>query len=157
MKFNKISEKQFNQDCPIEGSYYNIKLPRRATKESAGYDFFLPYNIVIPSGSERIIYTGVNCELDSDKVLMIYPRSGLGFKFKTRLANTVGVIDADYINSDNEGHIMIKLCNEGPNLLELSAGQAFAQGVIMNYYVVSEEDTSELGDRNGGLGSTSNG
>ena len=156
MKFNKISKE--NWDSLNTGvDYDSIKLPVRATKGSAGYDFFLPYNIVIPAGESLVITTGVNCELDTNKVLMIYPRSGLGFKFKTRLANTVGVIDADYINSDNEGHIMIKLCNEGKNNFGLEAGKAFAQGIISTYYTVEEENENEMQERNGGLGSTSNG
>ena len=156
MKFNKISREAWESSSGFTSYYDDIKLPKRATAGSAGYDFYLPYDIYLAAGESLVIYTGINCKLDPNKVLMVYPRSGLGFKFKTRLSNTVGVIDSDYINSDNEGHIMIKLCNEGTNPLALDAGQAFAQGIISSFYVVDEENTDNMIKRNGGLGSTSN-
>lgn len=90
--------------------YDNIKLPTRATKGSAGYDFYAPFSFVIENGTNLVVPTGIRCHfLDTGYSLDIYPKSGLGFKHGLGLANTIGIIDSDYYYSDNEGHIKIKL------------------------------------------------
>lgn len=85
---------------------------------------------------------------------MIYPRSGLGFKYRLQLNNTVGVIDSDYFYSDNEGHMFIKMTNDSNEgkILDVAAGQGIAQGIFMQYGIVEDDDTTE--ERNGGFGST---
>ena len=83
---------------------------------------------------------------------MIFPRSGLGFKFKARLNNTVGIIDSDFFDSDNEGHILIKISNEGDKVLEIEQGKAFCQGIFLPYGITEDDDVMET--RNGGFGST---
>ena len=85
---------------------------------------------------------------------MIYPRSGLGFKYRLQLNNTVGVIDSDYFNSDNEGHIFIKMTNDSNEgkIVDVKAGQGIAQGIFMQYGIVEDDDVNET--RNGGFGST---
>ena len=83
---------------------------------------------------------------------MIYPRSGLGFKYKLRLNNTVGIIDADYSDSDNQGHIFVRMTNESENHLVIEQGNAFAQGIFTKYLLTEDDDTVQL--RHGGLGST---
>ena len=88
--------------------YEGIKLPVRATSGSAGYDFFAPFDFILAPSQTIKIPTGIRCEIDEGWVLKIYPRSGLGFKFRLQLNNTVGIIDSDYFYSDNEGHIFIK-------------------------------------------------
>ncbi len=87
-------------------------------------------------------------------VLMLYPRSGLGFKYRLQMNNTVGIIDSDYFYSDNEGHILMKLFNDGREgkTLELKAGMAVAQGIFMEYGITIDDDVEEV--RNGGFGST---
>ena len=85
-------------------------------------------------------------------MLKVYPRSGLGFKYQLGLANTVGIIDSDYCNSDNEGHIQIKLVNRGDKTVELPQESAFAQGIISKYYACDNDTTTAT--RNGGFGST---
>lgn len=176
MRFEKITYDQWltemtkyfggldeNTTKEVKKMYENIKLPKRATKHSAGYDFFIPSDLNIPMEQYALIPTGVRwvCDNDEDKnkVLMIYPRSGLGFKTGMRLANTVGVIDADYYEADNEGHIMIKMYNpmglhtNPTGNVKIESGTAFAQGVITQYYTVDDED--EIVDkRTGGMGST---
>ena len=89
-----------------------------------------------------------------DKFLAIYPRSGLGFKYKLQLWNGVAIIDSDYYNSDNEGHIFIKLYNDSPEgkTLLVEQGEAFAQGIIQQYFLTENDDAR--GVRNGGFGST---
>ena len=119
-KFYKVSYAQFekamlddfslNED-EIKEIYNQLKLPKRATKGSAGYDFYTPILFQLNPGETIKIPTGIRCEMNPRWVLMIYPRSGLGFKFRLQLNNTVGVIDSDYFYSDNEGHIFIKITN----------------------------------------------
>lgn len=151
-KFEKVSAARFVADGGGAGDYDGIKLPRRATAGSAGYDIFAPAELYIAAGGTVKIPTGLRCRMDNDRVLAIFPRSGLGFKFKLALDNTVGIIDADYYGADNEGHIMIKMTNRGDKDLTVEKGKAFAQGIFLAYYLTDDDDAS--GVRTGGFGST---
>ena len=158
-QFEKISERQYLMDIPSDpdikwANYSDIKLPKRATRYSAGYDFFLTRDISLKPGETVKVPTGIHVCLDEDKFLAVVPRSGLGFKYRLQLDNTIGIIDADYINSENEGHIFIKITNDSKEdkLLELEAGKAFAQGIIMSYFTTIDDEAN--GERNGGFGST---
>ena len=166
MKFETVTYDQFKKDIgnfairpnndkwEIEDIYNSIKIPRRATTGSAGYDFYMPFKVFIEPKTAVTIPTGIKVELDKSKVLEIYPRSGLGFKHGMRLMNTVGIIDADYYNNEsNEGHIMIKIYNPSDVTLELAAGSAFAQGIIKEYFLV-DDDEPRIKTRTGGMGST---
>ena len=159
MKFAKVSKEQFlydmNEKYGIrdENLYDNIKIPQRATISSAGYDFYLPVDIMLSPSHTLLIPTGIKVELDANKVLEIYPRSSLGFKYRMKICNTVGIIDADYYNNENnEGHIMIKIENCGDDTIKLAAGSAFAQGIIKEYFTVDDKPVAEM--RVGGMGST---
>lgn len=145
-KFHKVSKEQF----PHEG-YEDIKLPLRATAGSAGYDFYAPYSFELDVGEEIIIDTGIRARIDNQWVLVILPRSGSGFKYGVRLANTAGVIDSDYFNADNEGHIKIKLVG-GTKKYTVNKGDAFAQGIFLPYGIT--EDDQCTSERHGGFGST---
>ena len=126
----------------------------RATAGSAGYDFFAPVEITLQPGETVKIPTGIRVEMEQDWVLKCYPRSGLGFKYRLQLNNTVGIIDSDYFYSDNEGHIFAKLTNdtnEGKTLV-IPAGTGFMQGIFVEYGI-TVDDAAE-GVRNGGFGST---
>lgn len=154
-KFEKVSRKQYEND--IGDCFYvydTIKIPRRATKYSAGYDFFAPYSFALEPGCSAKIPTGIRVSLDENKVLFIAPRSSLGFKYRVQLDNTIGVIDADYYNSDNEGHIWIKITNDSKKgeQVVIKQGEAFAQGIILEYFKTDDDNAD--GVRNGGLGST---
>lgn len=127
-------------------------LPRRATVGSAGYDFFSPRAFSLTPGACIRIPTGVRARIDDGWVLMLFPRSGLGFKYRLQLNNTVGVIDADYFNARNEGHIFIKLTNAGDRPVSVAEGEAFAQGVFLPFGLTEDDDTR--GERTGGIGST---
>ena len=160
-KFEKVSDKRLIQDWQKEcmGSeewakvvYDHIKMPQRATKFSAGYDFYSPFDFTLQPGDTIKIPTGIRCGMNTDWVLMIYPRSGLGFKYQISLANTVGIVDADYYFSDNEGHIFIKLVNRGDKEVHIKSGEAFSQGIFIQYGI-TEDDKVET-ERNGGFGST---
>ena len=156
-KFEKISQKQYDTDfcgqvSPV--NYEDIKLPKRATKYSAGYDIYATRYIRLRPNETIKMPTGIRMMLDPDKFLLIVPRSGLGFKYRLQLDNTAGVIDADYYNSDNEGHMWIKITNDSRDgkILEVNAGEAIAQGIILPYYTTEDDDAD--GVRNGGFGST---
>ena len=150
-KFEKVSFETFSESGSKQ-TYENVKLPKRATAKSAGYDFFAPTAITIEPGKTVTVATGVRALMPDSWCLMIFPRSGLGFKYKLRLNNTVGIIDADYSDSDNEGHIFIRMTNESDKLLEIAQGSAFAQGIFVQYLLTEDDDTTAL--RNGGIGST---
>lgn len=153
--FEKITEEQFNEDCG-ELNYEDIKSPERGTSRSAGYDIFAIKDIELESGKEMLIPTGVKAYMGCDEVLEIYPRSGLGFKFYTRLANTVGIIDSDYYNnSKNEGHIWVKLRNESDESIKIEKGDAFVQSIFKKY-LLADNDDFEGDKREGGFGSTDN-
>lgn len=130
----------------------NIKLPKRATVSSAGYDFVSPIDFELNPGEEIKIPTGIRCKIDSDWVLTIHPRSSLGFKYQIGLANTTGIIDSDYYNSDNEGHIMVKLINRGNKVFSSKEGYKIVQGIFMPYGITVDDNTNR--ERTGGFGST---
>lgn len=155
--FEKVSLKQFGEgysgaDC--ESVYTDIKLPRRATVGSAGYDFFAPYDIALAPGETAKIPTGIRVKMEDGWVLMLFPRSGLGFKYRVQLDNTVGIIDKDYYDSDNEGHIFIKITNDSKDgkSVSIARGTAFAQGIFTQFGITIDDDAD--GVRNGGFGST---
>lgn len=158
-KFEKVSRTQFEE--ALEGNpffggsasvYDNIRLPERATVGSAGYDFYCPFDLTLNTGETAVVPTGIRAKINDGWVLMIFPRSGLGFKFRIRLNNTVGVIDSDYYGSENEGHIMIKITNEGDKICEIGAGQGMAQGIFLPYGITVDDKADAV--RNGGFGST---
>jgi dUTP pyrophosphatase len=163
-KFEKVSFEQFKKDCidacpqlaedDIKEIYDAIKVPKRATAGSAGYDFYAPFQIVLQPGSTMKIPTGIRARIDDGWVLKLYPRSGLGFKFRLQLNNTVGIIDSDYYGSDNEGHIQVKLTNDSREgkTVEVEAGTGFSQGIFVEYGITVDDEADEV--RNGGFGST---
>lgn len=161
-KFEKVSREEFKKAMErldwssgiIDIIYDNIRLPERATKGSAGYDFYSPFMVDIAQGSSTIVPTGIRCKMDEGWVLTLYPRSGMGFKTGTRLANTVGVIDSDYYFSDNEGHIMLKLVNDGVlgKDMSIKTGDGICQGIFLPFGVTEDDNATAI--RNGGFGST---
>lgn len=163
-KFHKVSFEQFYsgyQNCfgDIEEKecrriYDCLKLPKRATSGSAGYDFYTPIDIIIEPSKTMMIPTGIRVEMDEAWVLKLYPRSSLGFKYRLQLNNTVGIIDSDYFYSDNEGHIFAKLTNDSKENKQvvLEKGNGFMQGIFIEYGICVDDETYEK--RNGGFGST---
>lgn len=154
-KFEVISINQFNKDFKdTDTKYDDIIIPKRSTKFSAGYDFYMPYDLTIKKNEVVLIPTGIKAKLNSDEFLGIYIRSSLGFKYNLRMCNQVGVIDSDYYNNpSNEGHIFVKLKNEGDNDIILKKYDRYVQGIIQKYYIVDNE--KEIEDiRVGGIGSS---
>ena len=163
-KFHKVSYERYledwknlfgdEQEYVVKERYDQILLPKRATKGSAGYDFFSPQHFSLEPGKTITIPTGVRVEMEEGWVLKCYPRSGLGFKFRLQLNNTVGIIDSDYFYSDNEGHIFVKLTNDSNEgkIVNINTGVAFMQGIFVEYGITYDDEVEEV--RNGGFGST---
>ena len=159
-KFEKVSEGMFldaleELGIPIyagDVAYNNLELPTRATSGSAGYDFHTPLCIHLDPGQSVIIPTGVRCRMNPGWMLMLVPKSGLGFKFRLMMDNTVGIIDSDYYFSDNEGQMRIKMTNFGDKVIDLNENAKIAQGIFIPYGIT--EDDNAVGKRNGGFGST---
>ena len=160
-KFEKVSFLQFEKDVKnisidenAKDIYNDLILPKRATKFSAGYDFFAPFNITLKPGETVMIPTGIRVRMNDEDVLLLFPRSGLGFKFRFQLNNTIGVIDSDYYNADNEGHIMCRMTNDTNEnkIVEIKKGQGFVQGIFLKYGITVDDDVKEI--RKGGFGST---
>lgn len=171
-KFEKVSFEQFKKDwqdtfkssytkqceypeAHIKKIYDNIDLPTRATTGSAGYDFKAPIDITLMPTETLKIPTGIRVHINDGWVLQCYPRSGLGFKYRLQLNNTVGVIDSDYYYSDNEGHIFAKLTNDSneEKILKVKAKEGFMQGIFVQYGITEDDHVTDI--RNGGMGSTS--
>ena len=166
-QFEKVSWEQFQQDWintfgegnkihieDIRSIYDEIQLPKRATSGSAGYDFFSPSSFTLQPNFTANIPTGIRVKIDEGWVLKCYPRSGLGFKYRLQLNNTVGIIDSDYFYSDNEGHIFLKVtnCTNEGKTIKINPGDRFAQGIFVQYGITYDDDTDAI--RNGGFGST---
>ena len=163
-KFEKVSIEQFREgwtdafgevdETELREIYEAVRLPKRATAGSAGYDFFAPARISLAPGETVKIPTGIRVWMEPEWVLKCYPRSGLGFKFRLQLNNTVGIIDSDYYYSDNEGHIFAKITNDSNEgkALEVKAGDGFMQGIFVEYGITLDDNVTEV--RNGGFGST---
>lgn len=163
--FEKISFEQYLKDmkkllgesideAEINRIYNDISLPKRATKKSAGYDFFSPMNFSLLPNKEIKIPTGIKSYLQDNEELTLHVRSSTGFKFIVNLLNAVGHIDSDYYNNeDNEGHIWLGFKNYGDKEWKVSEGDAFAQGIFINF-LIADDDTPVLDIRKGGIGST---
>lgn len=153
-KYDDLDEEAINKT--IHDIYTTIKLPKRATSGSAGYDFYCPSNLSIPLNGSIKIPTGIKCYMKDGWVLQCYPRSSYGFKYGTRLANTVGIVDKDYYNNEkNEGHIFIKLVNDNiltVNNVNIGSGDAFCQGIFTPFGITYSDSVTEV--RVGGIGST---
>lgn len=173
-KFEKVSFEQYLEDMRkelsaegiyikdeedfvsiIENEYYNnITLPVRATSGSGGNDFVSPGEINIRPGETVKILTGIRAKIDEGWLLAAFPRSSLGFKYRLKLDNTVGIIDSDYYYSDNEGHIMLKMTNESDKYIHINPGDRIAQGIFLPFGITTDDNAENT--RNGGFGSTGN-
>ena len=153
-EFYKQDDASKTAEEAISSLYDAIKLPERSTAGSAGYDFVSPTSFVLEPGQSIKIPTGIRCRIDEGWWLGCFPRSGLGFKYRLQLDNTVGVIDSDYYHSANEGHIFAKLTNDGKTgkPISISAGDRFMQGIFIPYGITYSDAAD--GVRDGGFGST---
>ena len=155
-RFGHVSEGQWKEamgDRTGEAlALEEIPLPRRATAGSAGYDFVAPVETTVPAYGSALIPTGIRAEMEPGWVLMLFPRSSLGFRTGLRLSNTAGIIDSDYAFAKNEGHIMVKLRNPSDTPVVIGQGERFCQGVFLPYGTA--EEGHDFAERSGGFGST---
>lgn len=161
-KFEKVSFEQFKDDListsedfkqlDIEGMYNDIKLPTRSTSHSAGYDISIPYGMELDPGETIKIPTGIRCYMDNNYVMLVYVRSSVGIKKRCVLLNGTGVIDSDYYNADNEGHMFIALKNNGNKSVTFEAGDRICQAVFVPFGITVDDNSD--GVRTGGIGST---
>lgn len=161
-EFEKVSYGQFCQafvgceEVVAKTIYDALQLPTRATSGSAGYDFKAPFDFTLEPGQTIKIPTGIRVRIEAGWWLGCFPRSGLGFKYRLQLDNTIGVIDSDYYGSGNEGHIFAKITNDSKDgkILSVEAGDAFMQGIFIPYGITYSDNAE--GIRDGGMGSTDN-
>lgn len=164
-KFEKVSWGQFQKDYvdtfgegktinmdDVRKIYDDIKLPCRKTRFSAGHDISIPFNITLPSKEKLMIPTGVRCKMDTDYVMFIVPRSSLGIKKGLRISNTIPVIDSDYYDANNEGHIFVSVINDGKEPIKFKAGDNIVQALFVLYGIA--DDDVVTAERTGGIGST---
>lgn len=165
-EFEKVSYQEFKNSFKKLGyikdpdkieqflfEFYNkIKLPERNTSGSAGHDISTPLPVSVPAGESLVVPTGLRCRMEEGYVMLIFPRSSLGIRFRMMLTNTVGVIDSDYYVAENEGHILISVTNNGSKGINLFNGTRFAQAVFVPYGVAAGSGGTEK--RTGGIGST---
>ena len=161
-QFSKVSFEQFKKDLintsenfskvDINEMYNGIKLPTRSTAHSAGYDISIPYDVELEPGETIKIPTGIRCYMDNNYVMLVYVRSSVGIKKRCILLNGTGVIDSDYYNADNEGHMFIALKNDGDKSVTFEAGDRICQAVFVPFGITVDDNAD--GVRTGGLGST---
>ena len=158
-KFEKISYDQWHKDFgdndqhSFDAVLDEIVRPTRATKGSAGYDIHSPYAIDLEPNQDIVVPTGLKCKIANGWFMGAFPKSGLGFKYYVRLANTIGIIDEDYYNNEkNEGHIYVKIRNESNETLHVDAGKGICQMIFIPYGITEDDDAD--GIRKGGIGST---
>ena len=139
--FEKISFEQFRKDVKDDLDLYNgYELPKRDSDRTAGYDIYLLEDVVIEPNQILKLPTGVKAYFEKDEVLLFIVRSSMGFKYNIRLCNQVGVIDADYYNNENnEGHMWIRIQNEGDKTVRISKGEAVVQGIFMKFLVTDSD------------------
>lgn len=134
-----------------------IKLPKRSTSKSAGYDFFSIEDVYIPPyklGDDPVmIPTGVKVKMQDDEYLMLVNRSSNPKKKKLVIPNSLGIIDADYYgNEDNEGEMFFGFYNLSNETVVIKKGEKLGQGIFMKYLLIDNDQTTEV--RHGGWGST---
>ena len=152
--FEKISFDEFKKAYGDNKKLYDeYLLPRRSTKNSAGYDFLAINEIIIKPGEIVKIPTGYKANFGNDEMMMIVVRSSMGFKYNVRMCNQVGIIESDYYNNpDNEGHIYVALQNEGTKDYVIAKNEAYAQGIFVKFLLTDDDNATDK--RIGGLGST---
>lgn len=146
--FNKLKIRGFEVAKPFSAD--DVRLPERATKHSAGYDFFAAESVLIEEGEMGVVSTGVKAYMKECDVLILADRSS-NSKRGIFLANSIGVVDADYYsNEDNDGHIMFKFKTD--RQVVISKGDKIGQGYFTTFLIADHGNTTNK--RNGGFGST---
>lgn len=165
--FEKISEEQWLKDTErwfgnhtsgiklAKKVLFELQLPKRSTKYSAGYDIFSPILDIIKPNQSVLIPTGFKAYMKHNEMLVFHVRSGMGFKNFIALANTTGIVDSDYYNNENnEGHCWVKLVNRGSEDFIIKKGDAIAQCILQEFLLIDGDSFDDGEIRKGGFGST---
>lgn len=156
--YNEFVKTFFGKVNFLDEAYQEFPLPRRATKYSAGYDFYSLYDFTLAPKASIIIPTGVKAYMQKQEFIAIYIRSGDGIKRGIALKNQVGIIDQDYYNNEqNDGHIMIAFTNFGLEEWKVKKGDAIAQGIFQKFLGADDDNFTSGPYRIGGFGSTNKG
>ena len=147
--FKKVIDSELKKENIVD-----VKIPKRSTKMSAGYDFYSPVEVTIKKGKTVTIPTGIKAYMKENEFLMLVIRSSMGFKYNIRMTNQVGIIDSDYYeNKKNDGHIYISLQNHGEEDFKINKNDRICQGIFQNYLTIEKESQTQ-NIRFGGIGST---
>ena len=131
----------------------DIKLPRRATSKSAGYDMYSPIRVVVPPHESILVASDVRAYMQDDEDLAIIARSGLGLKGIV-LRNGTGLIDSDYYqNPTTGGNIGISIWNTSNHPFVIEEGDRLCQATFYKYLTV-DNDEPLSDERVGGFGSS---
>lgn len=125
----------------------NAKIPFRGSNMAAGYDLYSAEEAIIPAGDCRLISTGIALEIPNNYFGGIFPRSGTAVKRGLRLANCVGVIDADY-----RGEVRVPLYNDSSVPQKIELNERIAQLIILPFATTEYEVVDELSDTERGEG-----
>ena len=141
------------KDFAIKYDEKEVKMPCRATKTAAGYDFYSPIEISIPSGKSEVIWSNIKAYMEDDEFLALVVTSGMGKKGLI-LSNALGIIDSDYYgNVNTDGNIGFRITNLSDDTYTFKKGEKIGQGIFMKYLVADNDNCT--GDiRVGGFGST---
>ena len=132
-----------------------FRLPIKGTKRAAGYDFINPEQVIIQPKEIKIVKTGIKAYFPDDIALLLLNRSSNAKKKGLVLMNGVGLIDADYVdNEDNEGEIGFMFMNITEEPVTINEGDKLGQGMFVKYFDTSDYNSSNVSDRTGGWGST---
>lgn len=158
----------------LERSNVEVKLPRRSTKDSAGYDFFAYEDVTIPPSitfhtmpdenrnfkkfwdiKPTYVPTGIKAYMREDEELDLYNRSSNPKKLGLILPHSVGIVDSDFYNNpDNDGEIQFSFYNLLPVPVTIKKGDKIGQGIFRKFLKADFDDSDEA--RIGGMGSTGN-
>ncbi len=140
-KFEKIAFEQFKKDISDDKELYDsYSLPKRETKYAAAYDFYALFDYTLKPGEIKKIPTGLKVCMEPDDALLLLDRSSMGFKWNVRMCNQVGVIDSDYYNnSDNGGHMWIRIQNEGDKDYVVKKGEGMCQAMFIKYLKTDDD------------------
>lgn len=128
------------------------QLPTYGTEGAACFDLYALEGGQASSGGSVLVRTGLAFDIPEGWVMLVYSRSGHGFKHAVRLANCTGVIDSDYV-----GEVMVKLANDSDFSFEVNAGERVAQAMLMpvqRFSLVEVDELKETARGDGGFGST---
>lgn len=138
---------------PVKGAPLDTKIPMRGTKSAAGYDFYAPYDIVVPAhGLSKLVHFNIKAIMPQDMFLFLRIRSGLSVKHGL-MVHCSGIIDADYANNaDNDGNIGAMFINSSDEEYVIKKGERCMQGIFLHYGITDGDNAS--GNRGGGYGSS---